>query len=240
MSDPNSRTGKPIPVDYDDDPARFAANQAATAGFSTAGDLHAVVARRLHQADVAPILDLGGGNGTLARHLRIAGVSTVVVDPAAYVRQAPGPVVRADARALPFADRSFGAVAALWMLYHLPAPRVALLEASRVLRPRGLFVACTSSRSNDPEFAGVLPAWGEAFVFDAESAVDVVASVFDVIDVQRWDAPMMTLPDRAAVELFLRGRGLSLERSQQAADGFSTPMTVTKRGVLVWAINRLR
>jgi hypothetical protein len=73
---------------------------------------------------------------------------------------------------------------------------------------------------------------GEAFVFDAESAVDVVASVFDVIDMQRWDEPMMTLPDRAAVELFLRGRGLSLESSQQAAEGFSTPMTVTKRGVL--------
>jgi SAM-dependent methyltransferase len=233
-----SWTGKSIPVDYDDDPARFAANQAATASFSTTSDLHAVVARRLHQIDTAPILDLGGGNGLLARHLRTAGVPTVVVDPATHVSQAPRPVVRADARALPFADHSFGAVAALWMLYHLPAPRVALLEASRVLRPRGSFVACTSSRSNDPEFADVLPAWGEPFVFDAESAVDVVASVFEVIDVQRWDAPLVTLPDRAAVELFLRGRGLSLRNSRHAAEGFSTPMTVTKRGVLVWAINR--
>jgi SAM-dependent methyltransferase len=238
VSDSDGWTSKPIPADYDSDPARFAANQAATASFSTAGDLHALVAQRLHQAGVAPVLDLGGGNGQLARHLRAARVSTVVVDPAVYVRQAPKPAIRADARALPFVDRSFGAVAALWMLYHLPTPRMALLEVSRVLRPRGLFVACTSSRRNDPEFADVLPGWGDAFVFDAESAVDVVASAFDVIDVQRWDAPMMTLPDQAAVELFLRGRGLSLERSQQAAEGFSTPMTVTKRGALIWAIDR--
>lgn len=224
------------PVDYDRDPLRFAANQAATARFSAAGDVHGLVAQRL--ASTAPVLDLGGGNGTLARLLAGYGTPTVVLDRAAYVDQAPRPAVRADAQQLPFTSGSFGAVAALWMLYHLPRPRAALAEAARVLRPAGTFVACTSSRYNDPEVASALPGWGRAFSFDAETAPALVADVFDVVDVQRWDSPLITLPDRAAVELFLRGRGLSRHRAQQSAGRFTTPLKVTKRGVLIWATRR--
>jgi ubiquinone/menaquinone biosynthesis C-methylase UbiE len=60
---------------------------------------------------------------------------------------------------LPFRAKCFAAVAALWMLYYLDEPALALAEASRVLRAEGNFVACTSSRYNDPEFASVLPDW---------------------------------------------------------------------------------
>jgi len=66
----------------------------------------------------------------------------------------------------------------------------------------------------------------------AETAVELVAEVFEV---QRWDAPMVHLPDRAAVALFLRGRGLPLDDAKQAADQYPTPLQVTKRGVLIWA-----
>ncbi|MGH3934359.1 MAG: class I SAM-dependent methyltransferase, partial [Pseudonocardiaceae bacterium] len=224
--------------DYDRDPQRFAANQAATARFSAAGDVHGLVAERLASAGAAPVLDLGGGNGTLARLLADYGTLTVVLDQAAYVDQAPRPAVRADAQQLPFTAGSFGAVAALWMLYHPPRPRVALTEAARVLHREGMFVACTSSRFNDPEVASALPGWGRAFSFDAETAPTMVADVFDVLDVQHWDSPMITLPDRAAVELFLRGRGLPQCRAQQSAGRFTTPLTVTKRGVLIWATRR--
>ncbi|MGH3999249.1 MAG: class I SAM-dependent methyltransferase, partial [Pseudonocardiaceae bacterium] len=186
----------------------------------------------------APVLDLGGGNGTLARLLTDRDVPTVVLDQAAYVEQAPRPAVRADAQRLPFITGSFGAVAALWMLYHVRDPRSALVEAARVLRAGGLFVACTSSRFNDPEVASALPDWGRAFTFDAESALALVADVFAVVDVQRWDTPMITLPDTAAVELFLRGRGLPPQRAQQRAEDFSTPLRVTKRGALIWATRR--
>ncbi|MGQ0775883.1 MAG: hypothetical protein ACT4NY_15930 [Pseudonocardiales bacterium] len=68
----------PRPVDYDSDPARFAANQAATARFSAVGDVHVPVAERLVSASVASVLDLGGGNGMLARLLADCGVWTVV------------------------------------------------------------------------------------------------------------------------------------------------------------------
>ncbi len=228
----------PRPVDYDSDPARFAANQAASARFSAVGDVHGPVADRLASAAVGSVLDLGGGNGMLARLLADRGVWTVVLDQAAYVDQAPRPAVRADAQRLPFADASFEAVAALWMLYHLRDPKAALVEVARVLRPGGTFVACTSSHFNDPEIADALPHWGRPYTFDAESAPALVAEVLEVVDVQYWDTPLITLPDRAAIELFLRGRGLSQHRAEHFAERFPTPLSVTNRGALIWATHQ--
>ncbi len=65
----NDSSRAPLPVDYDRDPARFAAYQAATARFSAVGDVHVPVAERLTSTAAASVLDLGGGNGTLARLL---------------------------------------------------------------------------------------------------------------------------------------------------------------------------
>jgi SAM-dependent methyltransferase len=222
-------------ADYDRDPGRFAANQAATDEFSRLGDVHGPVARRLAATGTATVLDLGGGTGTLARALSAEGLRTVVVDAAAHVARSPRPAVRADLRALPFRDASFAAAACLWVLYHLEEPRTALREAARVLAPGGRFVACTSARDNDPELSSVLPGWGVPGTFDAEDAADLVAAEFDVVEVERWDAPLIHLPDPGALTLFLRGRGLSATEARHAAARLVAPMDVTKRGCLVWA-----
>jgi hypothetical protein len=50
-----------------------------------------------------------------------------------------------------------------------------------------------------------------------------------------WDMPAVRLPDAAAVELFLRGRGLSADEASRHAGSWTTPLTVTKRGCLIWA-----
>lgn len=227
---------QPLPVDYDDDLGRFIANQTATRLFSATGDLHEPVARRLHQEQGSGrVLDLGGGNGLLAHQLRRCGLNSVVLDRAEYVATAPRPAVRADALAIPFRCEAFDAVAALWMLYHVADAALVLHEAARVLRRGGSFVACAPSRQNDPEFMDVLPRWGASSTFDAENAVEIVGRVFDVVDVERWDAPLISLPDAPAVAMFLRGRGLNAEMANASAAGYHPPMTVTKRGVLVWA-----
>ncbi|MGN6578318.1 MAG: class I SAM-dependent methyltransferase [Nocardioides sp.] len=204
--------------------------------FSSSGDVHEPVAEHLHRLHRGGrVLDLGGGNGLLARHLQDRGMASVVLDQARYVATAPSPVVLADAEQLPFADDAFDAVAALWMLYHLADPVLVLHEAARVLRPGGSFVACAPSRYNDPEFKTVLPDWGSRSTFDAEDAAKVISQVFDVLEVERWDAPAVSLHDGAAIETFLRGRGLSTRAAGEAATEFDPPMMVTKRGALVWA-----
>ena len=221
--------------DFDSDPERFAANQAATSQFSAIADVHQQVADRLAALGAGRVLDLGGGDGTLARLLIRHDTPTVVLDRAAYVRHAPPPAIQADAARLPFIDGCCGAVAALWMLYYVPEPSVVLAEAARVLQTGGVFVTCTSSRYNDPEFAEVMPGWGEPFSFDAESAVDVVAQQFSITEVRRWDTAVVRLPDVAAVRLFLRGRGLSKTAAASEAARRRCPLSVTKRGCLSWA-----
>jgi SAM-dependent methyltransferase len=132
----------------------------------------------------------------------------------------------ADANVLPIRDGSVGAVTALWMLYHLDDPVVAIREAHRVLKPGGLFVASTSRRDDSPE---VQPAQ-EATTFDSEEAPSIVRQVFDDVDVESWDAPMLTLPDLDAVRLYLTSR----LADPALADNVQTPVTVTKRGCVVW------
>ena len=139
------------------------------------------------------------------------------------------PVVRADAPHLPFADGSFHAVAALWMLYHVEHPDDVIREARRVLVPGGVFFACTSARTNDPELCHGYP----ATTFDAEAAPAIVANAFgdSALDVDRWDAPLVRLPDRDAVAAYARSHHLP----DDTADRVTAPVTLTKRGVLVSA-----
>ena len=224
------------PVDYDSDLDRFLTNQAATRLFLTTGDLHGPVAERLNaHHGLGSVLDLGGGNGLLATQLLRLGTRAVVLDQAAYVLTAPRPAVQGDAERLPFQDGSFDAVAALWMLYHVPEPLQVFREVARVLRPGGTFVSCAPDRYNDPEFGAVLPGWGTSSTFDAEDAVGLVSQVFDVVEADYWDEPLVSLPDTMGVATFLRGRGLAAEVAEDEAANFDVPMDVTKRGVLIWA-----
>jgi hypothetical protein len=100
-----------------------------------------------------------------------------------------------------------------------------------VLAPEGVFIAATISRNDSPELAAV---WRPApSTFDAEDAAAIVGQVFEHVQAERWDAPLVTLADDAAVRDYLLARWVPAEQAAAAADSFATPLTITKRGVLL-------
>lgn len=215
-----------VPNDYDSDPSRGRSFARVTKlRADQPDDVHEPVARRLVAGGASLVLDVGCGRGRLAPYL--AGRWVGVEPSPAQLADAPRPVVRGDGTHLPVRSGSADAVTALWMLYHLPEPVLALREAHRVLKPGGWFVASAGRRDDSPEVMPTQP----PTTFDAEEAGAIVAEVFQVVEVEPWDEPMIVLPNREAVRDYLRCRFVDLA----LADAIETPVTVTKRGCLVWA-----
>jgi SAM-dependent methyltransferase len=93
------------------------------------------------------VLEVGTGEGQVARALSGAGVPTVVgLDPTVAqiteaVRRSGGPrYLRGGADALPFGDGSFDTVVACLVFEHIDAVDEAIAEVARVLEPGGRFV----------------------------------------------------------------------------------------------------
>src|SRR5215813_5781875 len=64
---------RPLPLDYDRNPDRFRTGRAVTNEFGLCGDVHAPVAQRLIAEVATPVLDIGCGDGALARLLSSSG-----------------------------------------------------------------------------------------------------------------------------------------------------------------------
>ena len=86
-------------------------------------------------------LDLGCGGGIYCDVLAATGRTVVGRDRSAdqlrFARNRPGQIVQGDAAALPFADGSFSAVAAIWISTDVDDFAPVLAEAARVLQPGG-------------------------------------------------------------------------------------------------------
>jgi SAM-dependent methyltransferase len=173
-----------IPPDYDHDPARFRMACSVLRQHGLVPDIHASVAERFISERLLPVLDIGCGEGELAKHL--PEDSWVGVDNSAeMLMRAPQPKLLAAATALPYPDESIAFVALLYVLYHLARPEHALAEAHRVLRRRGLVAVATPSRHDSPELAHYLPSL--PLTFDAERAAELVAAYFDDVEIETWD-----------------------------------------------------
>ena len=207
-----------LPPDYDSDPGRWKS-------WESPQDIHELIAPELH----GPILDVGCGDGRLAAQLG-NDVSWIGVDssPTQLAANPYRPVVLADMRALPFRDGAFAELTHLWCLYHLADPLEAITEAARVLRPGGRYFACSSARDNDPE---IMYEGYPRSSFDAEEAADIVAAVFDDVQVERWDRMFFPLQTRDEVRAYCRHHYIPAERAEDA----DIPLWLTKRGALVSA-----
>jgi SAM-dependent methyltransferase len=224
-----------LPNDYDTDPGRF-----LSAEKQPHEDVHPYVAARYAAAAARTVLDVGGGNGRLARLLPGLSMRCLVIDQSpTMLKLAPRPAVQGDGGHLPVIDSSVDAVAALYTLYHYVNPLVPIREARRVLRPGGVFAACAPNRDSDRELAQAVPGWGAASPFDGEDAEAIVASVFaargDVVQTQRWDGPLVTLSSVRDAVARLRVHGLSEAAASATAAELALPLTLTVRGCLVYA-----
>jgi SAM-dependent methyltransferase len=227
------------PRDYDTSPGRFRLAQRIGRDYLTGGPtLHEHIWDVLAAAcGGQPLLvaDVGCGDGALTaarpadRRARVVGLDASV----GLLRDHPGPAVRADAARLPLRAGRLDAVVAVNMLYHLDDPVTAIAEARRVLAPGGVFLAATVSRDDSPELRHV---WRPApSCFDAEDAPGLVEQVFGAAETERWDAPLIRLPDAGAVRDYLLARFVPPAAAARAAQKVPVPLTVTKRGALVWA-----
>jgi len=112
---------------------------------------------RRHARDTARqgrFLDIGCGGGFLAEALAAQGHTVFGMDLSLATLQwaqrkntSPAGWIRGDALVLPFPDASLDAVAAMDFLEHVEYPDRAITEASRVLKPGGLFFFHTFNRN---------------------------------------------------------------------------------------------
>ncbi|MEQ8374750.1 MAG: class I SAM-dependent methyltransferase [Roseibium aggregatum] len=129
----------------------------------------------------------------------------------------------ADAIDLPHLDETFDAVLLLHVLYHVEDPRLALLEARRVLRPGGQVFVSTNALENMSELHSIgakafggRPVDPGAAMFSLDDAEQFVGELFD--DVRRIDlTDTMTCTDPEDAVMFLLScpPGISAPEAQQ-------------------------
>ena len=92
-----------------------------------------------------PVLDVGCGTGHAQLHLEPRRSMGVDLDRASLVPQ-KRPTVQADMRRLPFRSASFGAVACVHAVEHVPDPERVVAELSVLVPPGGTVVFVTPNR----------------------------------------------------------------------------------------------
>jgi SAM-dependent methyltransferase len=153
-------------------------------------------------------LDLGCGEGRLARVLRSLGYQVAALDAAptlvrlAVTHEDPVPAVLADAAALPFRDEAFGLVVAYMTLHDMDAMPQAVAEVGRVLARGGRLCAAIPHPINS---AGSFPN------DDADAPFTIEGSYLD-------QAPADWRADRGGITMTFHSEHRPLEAYSQALE----------------------
>jgi SAM-dependent methyltransferase len=175
--------------------------------------------------DAVDVLEVGCGTGALASRIREQGGRVVATDLSpTMASKAHGeaiPSLAADVSRLPFADRSFDAAVAAWMLYHVTDVPTALGELNRVLRRGGRFVAVTIGNDHLSELWSAAGIRMEPPTFSRENGERLLGKFFDRVerhDLEAW----ADFPDREVAMGYLGSVGLS----GKGMDAISYPLEV--------------
>ena len=144
------------------------------------------------------VLDIGCGEGQVARRLASLGATVVGVDPTASQlstarARAGGPhYLRARAEGLPCASRAFDTVVLCLALEHIDAFETAIHEVARVLEPGGRFVLVLCHPLLQAPGAGWIDDqivgeqyWRVGTYLDEERVFDEVAPGVDLLFIHR-------------------------------------------------------
>lgn len=102
------------------------------------------------------LLDLGAGEGYVARALRERGAPWIASVDVGPFRRAAVPYVMYDGARLPFADGTFDTTLILLTLHHCAAPDAVLHEAARVTRRRLIIMESTYRNRRERLWLGLL------------------------------------------------------------------------------------
>ncbi len=196
---------------------------------------------QLELPETARVLDVGCGPGRLwTENLdRIPDVWSITLADASpgMVREAEdrlGPDRRmtfrvADAQEIPFEDKSFDAVVANHMLYHVPDRPHAISEMARVLRPNGRLYAATNGQNSQQEMGWMQkildPSHPDENVFQAplafslENGAAQLAGSFPGVSLLRYEDALVVTEAEPLVDYLLSGRASDVAR-ETAHDEF--------------------
>lgn len=197
-------------------------------------DSLSLILETLARPEIGAVLDIGCGNGLLARALIRNGHEAHGIDPAAdavaeaRVRAPDAHVCVGDAERLPYVDGSFGAAIFLNSLHHVGRMPEALREAARIVAPGGTVIVI-EPLTDGSYFRAFLAIEDETDVrLAAQDAVQAIVAeralgLVRSLDYDRWDA-FTGLPqflERAAAADRSR-EGVILAREAEIAAAFAS------------------
>jgi SAM-dependent methyltransferase len=146
---------------------------------------HDLPGRVLHhlRSQSGVVVDVGCGNGRYLDRIRAARSDLIVIGldlSAGIVSGLGGPLIVADAAALPVATGSVSAVLALHMLYHVADIEAGARELVRVLDPAGVVIVSTNAGDDKVELDELWASAAEQSVGESPPARISLSSRFDL------------------------------------------------------------